>query len=49
MIVVDTEAILEQLVFGSWFELRNMVDLSHIVDSLIYNGLDTSFVTNIRN
>ena len=49
MIVVDTEAVLKQLVFGSWSELRDIVDLSRIVDSLIYNSLNTSFITNIRN
>ena len=49
VIVVDAEAVLEQLVFGSWSELRDMVDLSRIVDSLIYNGPDTSFATDVRN
>jgi superfamily II DNA helicase RecQ len=47
--VTDLEAMLDQFVFGSWKEVSSRIDLSRIVDSLIYGGPDSSFATDPRN
>jgi superfamily II DNA or RNA helicase len=48
-VVTDLEAMLDQFVFGPWKEVSSRIDLSRIVDSLIYGGPDSSFATDPRN
>jgi superfamily II DNA helicase RecQ len=47
--VVDAEVMLDQLVFGSWKEVQSTIDLSRIIDSLMFGGPDSSFATHPRN
>ena len=45
----ETEALLDELTFGPWAELRSRIDLGRIQDSLVHEGSGASFATDPRN
>ena len=47
--VQDTEALLDELMDGQWYQMRETIRIRDIIDSLIYEGVGRSFATNARN
>ena len=45
----DTEALLDELMFGPWAEVQSRIDLMRIRDSLVHEGSGASFATDERN
>ena len=45
----DTEALLDELMFGPWAEVQSRIDLMRIQDSLVHEGNGASFATDERN
>jgi hypothetical protein len=45
----EAEKLLDQFVSERWMDAAETIDLHRIVDSLLYEGMDQSFATNVKN
>ena len=45
----EAEKLLDQLMFEEWMDAAETIDLHRIVDSLLYEGVNQSFATNVKN
>ena len=47
--VDEAETLLDRLMFGKWAEVKELINMHQIIDSLMFEGQDGSFVMNGKN